>query len=110
MSFSPGSASQHPSISVIIPVHNGGESFRRCLDSLRQSSRQPMNDLNLDRTNRLSVVLSFIALGCLAGGWLNPWLWIVAVANMVGLIVINQRVYRFFWHKRGPLFALRVIP
>jgi GT2 family glycosyltransferase len=88
------------------------EIFYRALPwtELILSQRQPMNDLNLDRTNRLSVVLSFIALGCLAGGWLNPWLWIVAAANMVGLLVINQRVYRFFWHKRGPLFALRVIP
>jgi len=28
-------------ISVIIPVHNGGEAFRRCLSSLKQSTRQP---------------------------------------------------------------------
>ncbi|MGB3137769.1 MAG: glycosyltransferase family 2 protein, partial [Nodosilinea sp.] len=34
----------------------------------------------------------------------------VAIATMIGLLVINQRVYRFFWQKRGPLFALRVIP
>jgi GT2 family glycosyltransferase len=71
---------------------------------------QPMNDLNLDRTNRLSVVLAYAALGCLVGGWVEPFLWIVAIAIMVGLLVINQRVYRFFWFKRGPLFALRVIP
>ncbi|MBE9159354.1 glycosyltransferase [Nodosilinea sp. LEGE 06152] len=71
---------------------------------------QPMNDLNLDRTNQLSVVLSFVALGCLVLGLVNPFLWIVAIATMVGLLVINQRVYRFFLHKRGVLFALRVIP
>ncbi|MGF1518693.1 MAG: glycosyltransferase family 2 protein [Nodosilinea sp.] len=88
------------------------EIFYRALPwtELILSQRQPMNDLNLDRSNRLSVVLSFIALGCLAGGWLSPWLWVVAAASMVGLLVINRRVYRFFWHKRGPLFALRVIP
>ena len=88
------------------------EIFYRALPwtELILSQRQPMNDLNLDRSNQLSVVLSFIALGCLAGGWLSPWLWVVAAASMVGLLVINQRVYRFFWHKRGPLFALRVIP
>lgn len=27
---------QAPSVSIIIPVHNGGESFRKCLDSLSQ--------------------------------------------------------------------------
>ncbi len=29
------------SISVIIPVHNGGESFRRCLSSLEESAISP---------------------------------------------------------------------
>lgn len=88
------------------------EIFYRALPwtELILSQGQPMNDLNLDRTNQLSVVLSFVALGCLIGGWINPFLWIVAIATMIGLLVINQRVYRFFWQKRGPLFALKVIP
>jgi GT2 family glycosyltransferase len=88
------------------------EIFYRALPwtELILSQSQPMNDLNLDRTNQLSVVLSFVVLGCLVGGWVTPFLWIVAIATMVGLLVINQRVYRFFWHKRGALFALRVIP
>ena len=30
-----------PSLSVIIPVHNGGDKFRRCLQSLQESLRQP---------------------------------------------------------------------
>ncbi|MGB5972341.1 MAG: glycosyltransferase, partial [Nodosilinea sp.] len=32
---------QAVSISVVIPVHNGGENFQRCLDSLKQVSRPP---------------------------------------------------------------------
>ncbi|MGB3311755.1 MAG: glycosyltransferase [Nodosilinea sp.] len=88
------------------------EIFYRALPwtELILSQSQPMNDLNLDRTNQLSVVLSWLVLGCLVGGWVNPFLWIVAIATMIGLLVINQRVYRFFWHKRGAMFALRVIP
>lgn len=88
------------------------EIFYRALPwtELILSQNQPMNDLNLDRTNQLSVVLSFITLGCLVLGLVNPFLWIVAIATMIGLLVINQRVYRFFLHKRGVLFALRVIP
>ncbi|WP_081972654.1 glycosyltransferase family 2 protein [Leptolyngbya sp. KIOST-1] len=88
------------------------EIFYRALPwtELILSQGQPMNDLNLDRTNKLSVVLSWLALGCLVGGWVNPFLWIVAIATMIGLLVVNQRVYRFFWHKRGAWFALRVIP
>jgi glycosyltransferase involved in cell wall biosynthesis len=41
MNSSSGYASEQLNISIIIPVHNGGESFRRCLDSLRQSTRSP---------------------------------------------------------------------
>lgn len=88
------------------------EIFYRALPwtELILSQRQPMNDLNLDRANRLSVVLSYVMLSSLVGGWVTPILWIIAIATMVALLVINQRVYRFFWHKRGALFALRVIP
>ena len=88
------------------------EIFYRALPwtELILSQGQPMNDLNLDRANRLSVLLSFVALACLIGGWVIPFLWVVAIATMIALLVINQRVYRFFWQKRGPLFALRVIP
>lgn len=88
------------------------EIFYRALPwtELILSQSQPMNDLNLDRTNQISVVLSFMALGCLLGGWVNPFLWTVAIAAMIGLLIINQRVYRFFWRKRGPLFALKVVP
>ncbi|HSM84192.1 MAG TPA: glycosyltransferase [Nodosilinea sp.] len=88
------------------------EVFYRALPwtELILSQKQPMNDLNLDRSNRLSVVLSFALVGCLVGGVVEPFLWIVAIALMIGLLVINNRVYRFFWRKRGALFALRVIP
>jgi glycosyltransferase involved in cell wall biosynthesis len=33
--------SQQLTVSVIIPVHNGGESFRQCLSSLQTSIRPP---------------------------------------------------------------------
>ena len=72
--------------------------------------RQPMNDLNLDRSNRLSVVLCFALAASLLGGWLFPALWGVALIMALGLLAINWKVYRFFYQKRGGLFALRVIP
>lgn len=34
-------SSNQLSVSVIIPVHNGGENFRRCLESLKGTSPQP---------------------------------------------------------------------
>jgi GT2 family glycosyltransferase len=72
--------------------------------------RQPMNDLNLDRANRYSVVLSFALVGSLGVGVLFWPLWIVTLLAMVGLLAINWRVYWFFYQKRGWLFALRAIP
>ena len=33
--------STEPTVSVIIPVHNGGESFRKCLSSLKKSEISP---------------------------------------------------------------------
>lgn len=34
-------SSQFPTVSVIIPVHNGGEAFKRCLKSLNQADCSP---------------------------------------------------------------------
>ncbi|MFP4009178.1 MAG: glycosyltransferase family 2 protein [Spirulinaceae cyanobacterium] len=34
-------STQSPTVSVIIPVHNGGEAFKRCLTSLKQANSQP---------------------------------------------------------------------
>jgi GT2 family glycosyltransferase len=88
------------------------EIFYRALPwtQLILDQRQPMNDLNLDRSNRLSVVLSFALVGSLLGGWLFSGLWSIAIATMIGLLAINWGVYRFFCQKRGWLFTLRVIP
>ena len=88
------------------------EIFYRALPwtELILSQRQPMTDLNLDRSNRLSVVLSFALVGSLLAGWIHPFLWIVAVAMMVGLLGLNWPVYRFFYRQRGGFFTLRVIP
>ena len=67
-------------------------------------------DLNLSHANRLSVVFVFALTGSLAASGLFPWLLLAAVALVLGLLVINVNVYRFFYNKRGLLFTLRVIP
>ncbi len=72
--------------------------------------RQPMNDLNLDRSNRLSVVLTFALVGSLLGVWFFPLLGLGTLASSLGLLVLNWGIYRFFYRKRGWLFTLRVIP
>ncbi|MEC4804052.1 MAG: glycosyltransferase [Jaaginema sp. PMC 1080.18] len=53
----PPSATQ-PTISVIIPVHNGGEAFRRCLTSLQQSDCQPHETLVVANGDETSAQLA----------------------------------------------------
>ena len=68
-------------------------------------------DLNLSPKNQLSVVLVFALMGMLVISGLVPWLWLTAVPILIlGLLIINVDVYRFFYGKRGLLFTLRVIP
>ena len=67
-------------------------------------------DLNLSHANRLSVIGVFSLIGILLAGFFFPWAWWLAAATVLGLLLINFSVYRFFYAKRGLLFTLRVIP
>jgi glycosyltransferase involved in cell wall biosynthesis len=67
-------------------------------------------DLNLSHTNRASVLLVFALLGCLVATIWLPTAWGVVLALGLGLLIVNQKVYWFFYHKRGALFALQVVP
>ncbi|RUR81859.1 glycosyltransferase [Chlorogloeopsis fritschii PCC 9212] len=72
--------------------------------------RQLSNDLNLGLNSRLSVILTYGLVISLLAAWWSPGF--LAVAFVLGflLFVLNLQVYRFFHHKRGFWFALRVIP
>lgn len=67
-------------------------------------------DLNLNYANRLSVVLVFIMLLSLALSISVSWLLLAAAVAMLGLLMTNWDVYRFFYNKRGLFFTLKVIP
>lgn len=67
-------------------------------------------DLNLNLSNRLSVIGVFALVVSLAVSSLFFWFWFITAALILGLLVINADVYRFFYAKRGLLFTLRVIP
>jgi GT2 family glycosyltransferase len=72
--------------------------------------RQFINDLNLQTSSRVSVVLTFSLLGALiAAAWWTGALWI-AGGIALGLFWLNVPVYRFFYQKRGVWFTLQVIP
>lgn len=69
-----------------------------------------INDLNLNWTNRASVILVYALLlsFCLLWWWTNVAF--LSAGIIFVLLTINYSVYRFFWEKRGWLFAVKVIP
>ena len=72
--------------------------------------QQLNNDLNLDWSSRLSVILAFTLLLTLltTGFWPSALGLSLAIALL--LVLINAPVYRFFRHKRGWRFTACVIP
>ena len=70
------------------------------------SRRQLVNDLNLRTAARVSVVLTHAMLLCLVAAVWRPILLALAAA----LLVINIRLYGFFYRRRGLWFALGCIP
>ena len=68
-----------------------------------------IDDLNVNLSGRLSVICAFLLLPTLAGAWWIPWLLIPAALCMMGLLLINRDLYRFFLKKRGRVFAAKAI-
>lgn len=69
-----------------------------------------INDLNVTVSSRLSVACACGLLVALLGAWRWPALWWAAGACAALLLALNVSLYRFFWRKRGWLFALGTIP
>ena len=71
---------------------------------------QFIDDLNVNLSGRLSVIFTFVLLSTLCGALWFPWLLVPAVVCVMGLLIINRDLYRFFQKKRGWSFALQSIP
>lgn len=72
--------------------------------------RQLNNDLNLQVSSRVSVVLTYaVLLGVLVALWC-PVTLVLACLLAVPLTAINAGLYRFFRRKHGMIFALKTIP
>ncbi len=72
--------------------------------------RQLNNDLNLQYSSRLSVVLVYAKLGVLLA---TPWLSqtsMIAFILAVAFLALNAPVYQFFHNKRGFVFAIKTVP
>jgi GT2 family glycosyltransferase len=69
-----------------------------------------IDDLNTTLSSRLSVICTFLLLALLLGAFWMPWLLIFTLACIMGLLLINQDLYRFFGKKRGLGFTVKTIP
>lgn len=68
------------------------------------------NDMNINMTSRLSVLLSWLVALLVLLTPLSPYLAIGAVISLGMLILINRDLFLFFCRKRGPWFMVRTIP
>lgn len=68
------------------------------------------NDLNTDRSGRLSVALVGLMLLTCIGSIFLPALFSISWLSAVLLFVLNWPTYRFIVQKRGVWFAIRAIP
>ena len=86
--------------------------FQRALPwtELIYRDRMFVNDLNTGLAGRASVVLTFGLVGMLACVTWIPALVPLAVVAGALLILLNARLYGFFWRKRGLMFAARAVP
>ena len=69
-----------------------------------------LSDLNLQTHNRVSVVTIYGLLAALIATLFQPQGILIALGLALLLLWLNLPLYSFFYHKRGFLFALRVIP
>lgn len=67
-------------------------------------------DLNLSFTQRLSVLLTAVALTTLIGALFQPWLLVVALVALLGVGALNIALYAFFFRQRGLFFMCACIP
>ncbi|MBE9046177.1 glycosyltransferase family 2 protein [Pleurocapsales cyanobacterium LEGE 10410] len=69
-----------------------------------------INDLNLQTSSRISVVATYSLISCIFASIFNLATLIPGSMLAVLLLYLNWDVYRFFYHKRGIIFAVKVIP
>jgi GT2 family glycosyltransferase len=88
------------------------EFFYRALPwtALIMRDRQISNDLNLHWSSRISVVLIYTLLAALVASWWWQPALLIVILLALGLLVLNASVYKFFYTKRGLIFAIEMIP
>jgi glycosyltransferase involved in cell wall biosynthesis len=68
------------------------------------------NDLNLNLSLRLSVVVSYLLVAASVTSWFALWAFVPAIVSAAALVGLNFDYYRWFARHRGPVFAVMVFP
>ncbi|NDJ60297.1 MAG: glycosyltransferase, partial [Chloroflexi bacterium] len=68
-----------------------------------------VDDLNTDRTGRVSVVLAGLLVLTMIGGLWVSWLWVLALGVLALLVVLNWDIYVFLTVKRGLWVTIRAV-
>ena len=69
-----------------------------------------INDLNLQTSSRISIVATYSLILCAFASIFSLAALVPGLLLGVLLLYLNWDVYRFFYRKRGIIFAIRVIP
>lgn len=72
--------------------------------------RKLNNDLNLQVSSRVSIILTYAMLFSILGTWWSLGCLVLASLLAIPLVVINAPLYRFFGSKHGMIFAIKTIP
>jgi glycosyltransferase involved in cell wall biosynthesis len=73
-------------------------------------SPQASDDLNLKREQRLSVALVGLAGLCLLLAIFQVEMLVLGGALLLGVVIVNRKLYRFFWRQHGWVFAAICLP
>jgi cellulose synthase/poly-beta-1,6-N-acetylglucosamine synthase-like glycosyltransferase len=68
------------------------------------------DDLNIKQSQKLSVLLTGMALLAVPLACFSLWALAVAGAALVAIVALNWGLFSFFMRTRGPWFALRCVP
>ncbi|MEW6737526.1 MAG: glycosyltransferase family A protein, partial [Acidobacteriota bacterium] len=70
-----------------------------------------INDLNINRSTRISIMLTYLLLFALSVSvWQLPLAIMISSSSMLLLLFLNWQLYFFFLRKRGILFSFTVLP
>ncbi len=69
-----------------------------------------VNDLNLQTSDRISAGLLGLSLTILPFSIIKPQLLLLVVALLAIILLLNHKLYRFFFQRKGLWFAIRAFP